>query len=58
MMLQTPKYARLRINQYGLLSNYDDAALLRDVSRSLEKLDETHQIIRGVQIMAIQEVPE
>lgn len=53
-----PKYARLRLNRYGLLSNYEDAALLRDVGRAMEKLVERHETIQRLQIMAIQQVPE
>lgn len=52
------KYARLCINQYGLLTNYEDAVLLRDYSHALEIIDKTNRTIRDVKILAIREILE
>jgi hypothetical protein len=40
-----PMYFRTRVNQWGLLTTYDDAAFLRDIMRALEKIDATHQTL-------------
>ncbi len=50
------RYARFCVNQYGLLDNYEDAVLLRDYSHALEQVDKTNQTVRGVRILAIQEI--
>lgn len=50
------KYFRDRVNKWGLLSRYEDAALFCDVMRALEKVDVTHQTPKSVRVLAVQEI--
>lgn len=51
-----PIYFRERVNKWGLLTCYEDAALLRDVMMALEKIDTTHQTAEGVRVLGVQEI--
>ncbi len=47
---------RERLNKWGLLDDFDEAALLRRVMRALERIDTTDQSPQGVRVLAVQEL--
>lgn len=51
-----PKYFRGLVNQWGLLSRYEDAALYRDVMHALATIDPSEQTPTGLHVMAIQDI--
>jgi hypothetical protein len=50
------RYFRSRINQWGLLNDFEDGVLLRDLTRALSKLDPTQGDPVGVRVLGIVQV--
>lgn len=51
-----PKYFRGLLNQWGLLSRYEDAAFYCDIMHALATIDPSEQTPTGLHVMAIQEI--
>ena len=47
------RYFRSRINQWGLLDDFEDAVLLRDLTWALHKIDPTQGNPMGVRVLGV-----